>query len=155
MERVPFAAHTPKLRCYEKLTPQQVAGVKGVLEKMAIWVITYDENIAPEELETIGGEAFSLAASLEGDGLYIKLTGRVDSISAPDVLAFYDKTEQAHSFTDIVIECGKLDYISSAGLRVLLSMAKKHPNHVTLSGANETVREIIEQTGFDSVLHVE
>ena len=155
MERVPFAAHTPKLRCYEKLTPQQVAGAKGVLEKMAIWVITYDENIASEELEAIGGEAFSLAARLEGDGLYIKLTGRVDSISAPDVLAFYDKTEQAHSFTDIVIECGKLDYISSAGLRVLLSMAKKHPNHVTLSGANETVREIIEQTGFDSVLHVE
>ncbi|MCI6995999.1 MAG: STAS domain-containing protein [Eubacterium sp.] len=155
MERVPFAGHTPELRSYEKLTPEQVAGSKKVLEKMAIWVITYDENTKAEEVGTIGGEAFSLSALLEGESLNIKLKGRMDSISAPDVLAFYDKTEQSHTFTDIVIDCSELAYISSAGLRVLLSMAKKHPNHVKVTDINETVKDIIEQTGFDSIVNVE
>ena len=44
-------------------------------------------------------------------------------------------------------------YISSAGLRVLLIMHKACTGGVSLYDANEIVREILEQTGFDSIFH--
>ena len=91
--------------------------------------------------------------TMEGDQLTILLEGRLDTTTAPQLEE--ELKASVAGVKKLVMDFEKLDYLSSAGLRVLLSMAKKHPNHVTLSGANETVREIIEQTGFDSVLHVE
>ena len=49
--------------------------------------------------------------------------------------------------------CGCLDYISSAGLRVLLIMHKACKGGVSLHGENEVVSEILSQTGFDSIFH--
>lgn len=54
-----------------------------------------------------------------------------------------------------MIDCGRLDYISSAGLRVLLIMSKECPDGVRLRGVNQVVNEILEQSGFDSILDVE
>ena len=51
------------------------------------------------------------------------------------------------------MDCSRLDYISSAGLRVLLLMHKACKGGVSLHGENEAVKEIIEQTGFDSIFH--
>ena len=51
------------------------------------------------------------------------------------------------------VDCHALDYISSAGLRVLLIMQKQHG--VKLAGVNSTVTEILETTGFDSILEME
>ena len=53
------------------------------------------------------------------------------------------------------MDCHALDYISSAGLRVLLIMRKKCEEGVSLSGINETVGEILDQTGFSEILDVE
>ena len=50
------------------------------------------------------------------------------------------------------IDCTELEYISSAGLRVLLIMHKACPGGVTVSGANNAIKEILSQTGFDSIL---
>ena len=49
--------------------------------------------------------------------------------------------------------CNHLDYISSAGLRVLLIMHKACKGGVSLHGENEVVSEILSQTGFDSIFH--
>ena len=51
------------------------------------------------------------------------------------------------------VDCSRLEYISSAGLRVLLIMHKACTGGVSLHGENESVREILEQTGFDSIFH--
>ena len=53
------------------------------------------------------------------------------------------------------VDCGELEYISSAGLRVLLIMQKGCADGVRLQKVNRLVTEIMEQTGFDSVLAVE
>ena len=52
------------------------------------------------------------------------------------------------------VDCHDLDYISSAGLRVLLIMQKGCENGVMIAEINEVISEILEQTGFDQVLTV-
>jgi anti-anti-sigma factor len=80
--------------------------------------------------------------------------GQINSANAPaletDSLAALMQTKPEH----VVIDCGTLEYISSAGLRVLLIMKKGSPDGVRLTGINATVREILAQTGFDSILDI-
>ena len=77
----------------------------------------------------------------------------MDTLSAPEVLELYEKVSGDDAFSDIVIDCGKLNYISSASLRVLLIMQKEHD--VKLKAVNREVKEILETTGFDSIIAVE
>lgn len=76
--------------------------------------------------------------------------GRIDSVSAPVLLSVYDGANQ--EITSVTIDATKLDYISSAGLRVLLIMAKKGP--VKIIGTSEAVKDIMNATGFDQILIV-
>ena len=93
--------------------------------------------------------------SLEGNTLTLALEGRLDTTTAPDleqaIKADLDNADV------LVIDFAKLDYISSAGLRVLLSahkaMAKKGGMKVT--HVNEMVMEVFEVTGFSDILTVE
>ena len=74
-------------------------------------------------------------------------------ISAPKLLSFYEKHRD--DICAVSVDCGKLDYISSAGLRVMLIMQKGCENGVTIAEINEVVTEILEQTGFDQILTIE
>lgn len=54
------------------------------------------------------------------------------------------------------VDMSKLEYISSAGLRVLLIMVKRFgPGHVTVTRANELVSSILDQTGYADLLAAE
>jgi anti-sigma B factor antagonist len=85
--------------------------------------------------------------------LTVTLTGRLDTVTAPDLERFlagkYDRV------ASVVIDCEKLIYISSAGLRVLLSAQKKMKGAMKLTGVCEPVMEIFEMTGFATVLSIE
>ena len=89
-----------------------------------------------------------------GTNLEIALEGRLDTMTAPQLEAELGSLDKAES---LVLDCTKLDYISSAGLRVLLSahkiMCSKGGMKVT--GINEIVREVLEVTGFTDILTVE
>lgn len=95
-----------------------------------------------------------MQASVTGDTLILSLKGRVDTLTAPNLLALFERVKAEHALSDVSIDCGDLEYISSAGLRVLLIMQKSCPNGVKLSGINQVVREILEQTGFDAILDI-
>ena len=92
---------------------------------------------------------------LEGSTLTLALEGRLDTTTAPEleqvIRAELDKADA------LVLDFGKLEYISSAGLRVLLSahkaMARKGGMKVV--HANEMVMEVFEVTGFSDILSVE
>jgi len=94
---------------------------------------------------------------LEDGALLIALEGELDTLSSPD---FEDMLEpllaQAQSVT---IDFEKLEYISSAGLRVLLAaeqtMEEKGAERVRVVNMNSTVRNIFDITGFTDVLAVE
>ena len=89
-----------------------------------------------------------------GNELVISLEGRLDTMTAPQLEAELGSLDKAES---LVLDCSKLDYISSAGLRVLLSahriMSCKGGMKVT--NVNEIVHEVLEVTGFTDILVVE
>lgn len=85
----------------------------------------------------------------------IALEGRLDTTTAPELEA--ELKASLDGVTELVFDMEKLDYISSAGLRVLLSaqkvMVKK--GGMKLIHVNETVMEIFEVTGFSDILSIE
>ena len=93
----------------------------------------------------------------KADGtLIIKIEGRVDTVTAPQFEAC--ATENIPGNEKIVVDCEKLDYISSAGLRVFLraqKMVNAEGSEMALKNVNETVRQIFEVTGFDTILTFE
>ncbi len=85
----------------------------------------------------------------------ITLEGRLDTQSARD----FEKTVTSilDSVDEVVIDCQELEYISSAGLRVLLFAlnSKKKKNWLKMTNVNEQVLEILDMTGFTDDLVIE
>ena len=91
----------------------------------------------------------------EGSKLTVALEGRLDTTTAPELEA--DLKESLNGVTELIMDLEKLDYISSAGLRVLL-WAQKTMNQkgsMKLTNVNETVMEIFDVTGFVDILTIE
>ena len=85
----------------------------------------------------------------------IKIVGRLDTITAPAL----DKTvnEDLGDTKNLVLDVTGMEYISSAGLRVLLSAQKKMQKvgYMKVVGVCEDVREVFERTGFADILVIE
>ena len=88
-----------------------------------------------------------------GDVLKISLNGRLDTTTSPELESFIGKNYDGTG--SIVIDCEKLSYISSAGLRVLLSTQKKTKGAMKLTNVCELVMEVFEMTGFADILVIE
>lgn len=90
-----------------------------------------------------------------GTEMIINLTGWLDTISAPALEA--ELKENIHGMETLIFDFTALEYLSSAGLRVLL-MAQKTMNKqgkMIVRNVNETIYEIFEMTGFSNILTVE
>ena len=90
-----------------------------------------------------------------GTTLEIALEGRLDTMTAPELEAELQKSlDGAES---LVMDFSKLDYISSAGLRVLLSAHKTMSTKggMKVKNVNEIVREVLDVTGFSDILTIE
>lgn len=85
--------------------------------------------------------------------LCVALEGRLDTTTAPDFESFIN--DNIVGATSLVIDCSKLEYVSSAGLRVLLSAQKRMKNAMKLTGVCEIVMEVFEMTGFADILTIE
>ena len=92
---------------------------------------------------------------LEGSELFVDIEGNIDSVTAPDLNASLN--ESLKGVSSIVFDFKKVDYISSAGLRVLLVAVKAMPKdgNVTIRNANSNVMDIFEMTGFVNILTIE
>ena len=88
-----------------------------------------------------------------GGVLNIALDGRLDTTTAPEFEKFLSESYDGAS--SIVINCEKLAYVSSAGLRVLLGAQKKTKGAMKLTGVCELVMEVFEMTGFADILTIE
>ena len=85
----------------------------------------------------------------------ISLEGRLDTSTSPDLeKALVDILPE---LTELTLDFEKLEYISSAGLRVLLSAQKamNKQGKMTVAHVNETISEIFEVTGFTDILTIE
>ena len=87
--------------------------------------------------------------------LTVAVEGRVDTTTSPEL----EETLKSSldGITELVIDLGKLDYISSAGLRVLLSAQKvmNKQGSMVISNVSPEVKEIFDVTGFTDILTIE
>lgn len=83
--------------------------------------------------------------------LTVVIEGRLDTTTAPQLEA--ELKESLKGITTLVIDMSALEYISSAGLRVLLSAQKimNKQGEMKVAGASETIMEIFEVTGFSDI----
>ncbi len=93
--------------------------------------------------------------TVEDSRLTIAPEGRLDTTTAPEL----EKTleEAISDVTELVFDFEKLDYISSAGLRVLLTAQKQMSQQggMKLIHVNETIMDVFEITGFSDILTIE
>lgn len=91
----------------------------------------------------------------EGTKLTITLTGRLDTTTAPKLET--ELKQNISGMNELVLDFSGLEYLSSAGLRVLLSAQKvmNRQGSMVVKHVNETVMEIFEVTGFADLLTIE
>jgi len=96
----------------------------------------------------------NISKTQEGQALSIALQGRLDTLTAPELEA--ELKETLDGVTALTFDLSELEYISSAGLRVLLSAQKimNRQGSMTVRNVNETVGEIFEVTGFTDILTI-
>ncbi|MDO4746236.1 MAG: STAS domain-containing protein [Bacillota bacterium] len=85
----------------------------------------------------------------------LKITGRVDTTTAPEFEAAIDGCTEG--LKELVLDCKALEYISSAGLRVILKAQKlmNTQGSMKLVNVNDTIMEVFDITGFADILTIE
>jgi anti-anti-sigma factor len=83
----------------------------------------------------------------------VVISGRLDAAQAGAAQAFLDRTSG-----EVVIDCTRLEYLSSAGLGVLLKTQKRlmaNAGQLRLAKVNPHIRDIFKYSGFDNILQIE
>ena len=97
----------------------------------------------------------TIERNVNGAAVTLKVVGRLDTSTAPALEAAIDGC--AADIREMTLDCSELEYVSSAGLRVILK-AQKQMNvrgSMKLIGVNETIMEVFDITGFADILTIE
>ena len=96
-----------------------------------------------------------ISKNLEGTRLTVTLSGELYTVTAPNLEA--SLLEDLPSIDEIILDMADLSYITSSGLRVLLVCQQELEERggVTIRSASPVIREVMEVTGFDSILTLE
>ena len=91
--------------------------------------------------------------TVNGEDFVVSINGRLDTTTAPQFEEFI--AENLSKMKTLTLDCAGLEYLSSAGLRVLLSAQKRLKNGMKLKNVCELVMEVFEMTGFVDILVIE
>ncbi len=95
--------------------------------------------------------------TVEANTVKLSLSGRLDTITSGQLNDELETVFFQKEAGDLLFDFSQLDYISSSGLRVLLTAQKKVNSLGTkmkIVGANDTIKEIFEATGFTEIMDV-
>lgn len=97
----------------------------------------------------------TITKNLEGKKLTVALEGRLDTGTSPQLEA--ELKTSVNGIEELVLDLANLEYMSSAGLRALLSAQKvmNRQGSMKVIHVNETISEIFEITGFSEILTIE
>ena len=98
----------------------------------------------------------TITKNKEGTRMTLALEGRLDTTTAPQLEA--EVKTSLYDVTELVLDLEMLEYISSAGLRVILAAQKqmnKKNSPMVVMNANENVMEVFELTGFTDILTIQ
>ena len=93
--------------------------------------------------------------TVDGAALHLSLNGRLDTTTAPQLEA--ELNQSMDGITLLELDFDKLEYLSSAGLRVLLTAQKamNKQGEMVIRNVNATIKEVFEVTGFIDILTIE
>lgn len=89
--------------------------------------------------------------------LTIKLSGRLDTTTSPELQQTVEESV-TNDINSLIFDFSELEYISSAGLRVMLSSQKKMNSiggSMVVKHTNEMIYEVFETTGFTEIIQIE
>ena len=138
LERLPYSDHVPEFRSLDNVDPEIAAHIKEGFKDVYIWKISVDESVEVD-ISDVNVESFNADASIDGDRLNLVLSGNLDTLSAPKLLANYEKIKEDTAINSVLIDCSNLEYVSSAGRRVLLIMQNDCEGSVIMKSCNDTV----------------
>ncbi|MBR1384324.1 MAG: STAS domain-containing protein [Ruminococcus sp.] len=97
----------------------------------------------------------TITKTTEGSKLIIALEGRLDTTTAPQLEQELEKS--IGGVSELLFDLSGLEYVSSAGLRVLLSAHKimMKQGEMTIKNVREEIMEIFDVTGFVDILNIE
>ena len=97
----------------------------------------------------------TITKTMEGGALTIALEGRLDTMTAPELEA--ELMPSLSGVKELVMDFKQLDYISSAGLRLLLNVQHElyGKGKMKVINANEIVKEVFEVTGLTSIMDIQ
>lgn len=97
----------------------------------------------------------TIEKNLNQDSMVVKIIGRLDTTTAPELES--EMTVSLNGVKNLVLDLAELEYISSAGLRVILKTQKtmNAQGDMKLVHVNESVMEVFDITGFSDILCIE
>jgi anti-sigma B factor antagonist len=97
----------------------------------------------------------TIEKNLNGTELNVTIIGRLDTTTAPQLEAEFKAN--ISGVETLILDFAELEYLSSAGLRVLLQAQKvmNKQGEMVIRNVNETISEIFEVTGFADILTIE
>lgn len=95
----------------------------------------------------------TMGYTIDGDVITIRVAGRIDSTNAPALELEIQGALASKRYAEAVLDCDELEYISSAGLRVVLRLAKS-VGRLHIVNASSAVYEVFEMTGFTEMFDV-
>ena len=154
-ERLNIGDYMPEIGSFSNVKPEEAESIKQKMNKCAYWKITILEN--NKELQLIIDikyNEFDIKNEIKDKKLILEVTGRIDTLTAPQMLCLYEKIKKENEIKSVLINCAHLDYISSAGLRIFKIMKNDVEEGVELSKVNNIVLDIIKQSKFDEFLKI-
>ena len=97
----------------------------------------------------------TIERNANGTVITLKIVGRLDTSTAPALEAAID--DCTADIKELILDCSALEYVSSAGLRVILKAQKRMnvQGSMKLTDVNETIMEVFDITGFADILTIE
>ncbi len=156
VRKIPVFDYLPDcLLSLRNFSEEQQSAIRDTFREMFFWVMT----VKQDQYKTAGAKEcpFSVQADLTDDNLNIAISGRLDTITSPELLSVYQNACKKGSIRTVTINLQSTTYISSAGLRVFLIMRKalESREKFHIIKMNETVKEIITATGFSDLFNCE
>lgn len=97
----------------------------------------------------------NIEKTFDDKDLTVNVEGRIDTLTSQELESSLN--ESIGDITSLTLDFTKLEYISSAGLRVLIATQKKLKNKdvpMTITNVNETIKEIFRMSGFDKLFEI-
>lgn len=152
LELVPMIKYLPEPLVSFKDLPEDVRekAMEG-MRAVNFWVMT--PKAGEKVTFACEKDRFKAGVKHQDNALFVSLAGRLDTITSPSLLALFREAASKGEIKSIIVDMKELEYVSSAGLRVLLIMRKglADGQEFSLINQSEAVREIIETTGFDTI----